>query len=196
MVRLEHSEILGRTIRQDDPLQLGISTWKLVREAIEADKTDDALALLEYGAEVDKRLLDGMMGFVDNLLTHSIFTNEPSYHTRRAEYAARVQAWSTHPNWIGVREAIQAGKKDEALRLLDEGCAIDQTLLDDLISFVDDLLAKIATRGEDEVYQALRKRYAPRVETFLKQAQGNTETLYREVENQRGHYAGLTVTED
>ena len=49
MIRLEKSEALQRKIRQDDVAEMGIPTWTLVRQAIQAGRTDEALGFLEYG---------------------------------------------------------------------------------------------------------------------------------------------------
>ena len=38
MIRLEKSEVWQKEIRQDDPVDLAIPTWKLVREAMQAGK--------------------------------------------------------------------------------------------------------------------------------------------------------------
>lgn len=124
MIRLEKSEALGRKIRQDDPAELAIPTWTLVREAIQSGRSDAALDFLEYGCAIDKALSDGLVAFIDELLTH------------------------------------------------------------------------LATLGEEEVYKFIRKRYYPRVQDWLARTPGVEESLQREVENQRGHYGNVKVTEE
>ena len=58
MVRLKKSEALGREIRQDDPKDLAIPTWTLVREAIESGNKEEALDFLEYGCAEAEALHD------------------------------------------------------------------------------------------------------------------------------------------
>lgn len=48
MVKLAKSTIRGRNIRKDNWEELGIPTWKLVRDAITEGKAHEALELLEY----------------------------------------------------------------------------------------------------------------------------------------------------
>jgi len=124
MVRLEKSKALGRLIRQDDAAELGISTWKL------------------------------------------------------------------------VREAIQAGKVDEALKYLNYGCSEVKMLHDSMISFVDDAFTHLAGFGEEEIYEVVKKRYYPVVRRWLSETPGLEESLQRAVEFQRGHGGSLTVTEE
>ena len=48
MVRLEMSQVLGRILRKDDLPELGVSTRRLLIEAIQSHRTEEALKLLEY----------------------------------------------------------------------------------------------------------------------------------------------------
>jgi len=124
MIRLRKSEVLGRLIRQDDIPELGISTWVLVRKAIQSGKRDDALELLEYG------------------------------------------------------------------------CSEGKTMHDSLVSFVDDALTHLASYGAVEVYKVIRHRYYPRVMEWLSTTPGVEESLQRCVEYQRSHYGNVEVTEE
>ena len=50
MVRLGMSEVLGRVLRKDDLADLGVSTRRLLVDAIESNRKEEALRLLEYQA--------------------------------------------------------------------------------------------------------------------------------------------------
>ena len=77
MVRLEKARALGRFIHQDDTEELALPTWILIREAIRAGKIDEALTLLDYCYSETKTLHDGLVSFVDYVLTCSAgFDNE------------------------------------------------------------------------------------------------------------------------
>jgi len=58
MIRLKHSDILGRKIRKDDWNDIGASTWSLVEEAILEDDEKQALELLDYLYEEGKAFHD------------------------------------------------------------------------------------------------------------------------------------------
>jgi len=124
MVRLENSQALGRIIRQDDATELGIPTWTL------------------------------------------------------------------------VREAIQAGRIDEALKFLDYGCREAKTVHDSMVSFVDDAITHLARFGGEEIYKLFRKRYYPMVSRWLSDTPSVEESLQRSIETQRGHGGNCTVTEE
>ena len=48
---LGYSERLGRSIRKDEPEQLGVPTFTLIEEAIREGRVEDALALVDYWYE-------------------------------------------------------------------------------------------------------------------------------------------------
>ena len=100
------------------------------------------------------------------------------------------------PTWTLVREAIQAGKVDEALIFLDYGYGEAKTVHDSICSFVDDVLTRLAGFGEEEIYKALRKRYEPVIRRWLSDTPGVEESLQRGIEYQRGHGGNCTITEE
>ena len=76
MIRLKKATPLGRLIRQDDTEELTLPTWRLIREAIHAGKVDEALTLLDYCYSETKTLHDGLVSFVDYVLTTLAGFNE------------------------------------------------------------------------------------------------------------------------
>ena len=124
MIKLEKSEVLGRKIRQDDPHDLVIPTWTLVRQAIRAGKVDEALAFLDYAC------------------------------------------WET------------------------------KTQHDSLCSFVDEVLTRLASANEEEIYNVLRKRYEPIIRRWVSDTPGVKESLQRGIEYQRAHDGKITIVED
>jgi hypothetical protein len=100
------------------------------------------------------------------------------------------------PTWALVRDAIRAGKIDEALTFLDYGCREAKTMHDSLCSFVDDALTHLATFGEEELYQVLRRRYEPVMRRWLLDTPGVMESLQRCVEFQRAHGGETTIVEE
>jgi hypothetical protein len=63
--------------------------------------------------------------------------------------------------WTLIRDAIRAGKVDEALFFLDHCYFETKTLHDGFCSFVDSLLTHIGSFDEEEVYKLLRKKWEP-----------------------------------
>ncbi len=94
MVKLEKSAGLGRVIRRDDIEELALPTWTLIRESIRAGKVEEALALLDYCYSETKTLHDGLVSFVDYLLTRlEEFGAEEIYQTLRKRYDPVVRRW-------------------------------------------------------------------------------------------------------
>lgn len=100
------------------------------------------------------------------------------------------------PTWTLVREAIRAGKIDEALTFLDYGFNEIKTIHDSLCSFGDDVLTHLASINEEEVYKVLRKRYEPVIRHWLSDTPGVKESLQRGIEYQRGHGGECTIIEE
>ena len=57
MIRLERSETLQRTMRQDDVADLGISTM-ILGTAIEAGRVEEALDFIDYELAVVRRSVE------------------------------------------------------------------------------------------------------------------------------------------
>jgi len=100
------------------------------------------------------------------------------------------------PTWTLVRQAIQAGRSDEALDFLEYGLAENQEMSYQMCSFVDDALTYLSSLGEEEVLKALRYRYEPRVRDWLSQAPTLTEQMYLFAETARGHFSNFTIVEE
>jgi hypothetical protein len=102
----------------------------------------------------------------------------------------------TIPTLALVREAIKAGKVDEALTFLDYSYSESKTLHDSLVSFVDYLLTYIASFDEERVYNVLRERQEPVIRRWLSETPGPRESLQRGIELQRGHGGNCKIIEE
>ncbi|RKX77699.1 MAG: hypothetical protein DRP87_08455 [Spirochaetes bacterium] len=69
MIRYEYSKALKRKIRRDDPEDLSISTWDLVRSEIKEGHIEKALDYLFYGEFEAKQMHDILAAFPDVALT-------------------------------------------------------------------------------------------------------------------------------
>jgi len=106
MIRLERSEALQRKIRKDDATDLGISTWKLVRDSIKAGRVDEALDFIDYELVRHEAAIDSLTLGRDLLLTRlASFGEEEVEKFSRERYYPSVRDWlSTTP---GVEESLQ-----------------------------------------------------------------------------------------
>ncbi len=106
MIRLEKSSKLRRTIRQDDATELGISTWTLVRQALQTRKIDEALRYIDYGYKENKATHDTVCSFVDDALVHlARFSEQEIYELARKTYLPAVTSWLS--NKLDVEEFLQ-----------------------------------------------------------------------------------------
>lgn len=100
------------------------------------------------------------------------------------------------PTWNLVREALRAGKIDEALTFLDYGYTEMKVMHDSMCSYVDDALTHLSNFGEEEIYKIIRKRYEPVIRNWIRDTPGAKESLERGLEFQRGHGGKSTVKEE
>jgi hypothetical protein len=100
------------------------------------------------------------------------------------------------PTWNLVREAIRAGKGDEALKFLDYGYSEMKVMHDSMCSYVDDALTHLSNFGEEEIYKVIRKRYEPVIRNWIRDTPVAKESVERGLEFQRGHGGKSTVKEE
>lgn len=100
------------------------------------------------------------------------------------------------PTLVLIREAIRAGRKEEALSLVEYEFGLDKTQNDNFADFMQRVLTHLSRFGEDEVMKALRDRCLPKVKDWLATTPGVVESLQRCTEIQRHHQGNLTVTEE
>ncbi len=71
MTKLEYSKALGRKIRQDPLPELGVSTYRKIKEAIQAGRTQEALELVDYlpveGARIHEMMCDMVYYLFDHI---------------------------------------------------------------------------------------------------------------------------------
>jgi hypothetical protein len=95
-----------------------------------------------------------------------------------------------------VRQAIQAGRADEALEFLGYCLAEHQEMHNQVVAFVIDTLTYLSTLGEEEVEKAIRHRYDKRVRDWLSSASTLMEAIPLFTEYQRGHFGSFAVVEE
>ncbi len=100
------------------------------------------------------------------------------------------------PTWTLVREAIRAGKVDQAITFLDYACWEAKTAHDSLCSFIDDTMSRLASIDEEDIYKILRKRYDPVIRRWFSDTPGVEKSIQRCTEWQRGHGGNCTITEE
>ncbi len=70
MIRLEKLAALNREIRQDDVEDLGIPSLTVVRQAIQANKPEEAYKFLDYAAFVAPQVQDLLIGLINTFVTY------------------------------------------------------------------------------------------------------------------------------
>lgn len=100
------------------------------------------------------------------------------------------------PTWVLTCEAIQAGRVDDALKFIEYDVSENRAMHEGLASMLSDVLAHLASFGEEEVEKVWRRRYHDRIRNWLKVTPGVEESLQLFTEFQRGLSSNLTVTEE
>ncbi len=107
MIRLERSEALKRKIRNDDPPDLAISNWDLVSSAIKTGKVEEGLDFLEYTRVVSQANNDGLVSFVEMMLTFiaNNFGEEEVLKALKPRFRERMTEFLS--NTHGIEEVLQ-----------------------------------------------------------------------------------------
>lgn len=106
MIRYEMKKSLGRKMRQDDPAELGISNWTLIRNALQSAGADEALDFADYESTLVRGLINNLTLHRNIFLTRLADFDELEVEKiHRQIYSPRVKDWvSTTP---GVEESLQ-----------------------------------------------------------------------------------------
>ncbi len=89
-------------------------------------------------------------------------------------------------DWTLLREAIEAGNKEEALEILEYSFTNYRGLIDSLTLFRQMALTKIAAYDESQVEKIHRARFTPFVKNWMETTPGVVESLQRFTESFRG----------
>ena len=131
MLKLEYNPILGRMLRLDDLDTLGVSSQSLAEAAIEAGRTAEASALVDYFHQEMRIMHDIMITWLTDLSRYII--QRGGQANNAGELAASLfETWRTFPLGKALREKCQAAisashtggspqpaKISEAIDLLD-----------------------------------------------------------------------------
>lgn len=98
--------------------------------------------------------------------------------------------------WSLVRDAIQSGRKAEALELLEYACAETRGRGDSRTASHEVAISWIAKSGEEELEKVWRKSFESMVLSFLKTNPTVEESVQRLAETHRGYFSNITITEE
>ncbi|MFC1905009.1 hypothetical protein ACFLXT_04550 [Chloroflexota bacterium] len=107
----------------------------------------------------------------------------------------RVEDMAT-PTWDLIRDAIEAGKTNEALAFVDYQQRASKVSHDSLVSFVDDMVTYFAQFGDEHLLEAYKKRYTPRAKNHIANFPTAKEYFEYCVDNHRTHGGKLTTKEE
>lgn len=98
--------------------------------------------------------------------------------------------------WDLVREAIKSGRKDEALKLLEDGLGLAKMQHDSLVSFVGMALNQLAGTGEEALERLFRARYTPMAQEWMSSTPGAKESAERLAKLLESPFSKITITEE
>jgi len=98
--------------------------------------------------------------------------------------------------WDLLREAIQGGRTDEALELLEQGLNVATAQQSSLASFVGMVATHLAQFGEEELEKVYRDRYYPAAKDWIATTPGVEESVERVVRLMESPYSKITVTKE
>jgi hypothetical protein len=193
---LGYSERLGRRIRQDPPVQLGVPSQRLAFVALSRGDRELAVALAEYMMEEFALLSDTVLnGWLAQLISHltqrldlpPLLLRVPGEHVWQVLQQAALQFQRD------AIAAIRAGDAAAAATLLDHTRRVLKTINDETVRFVQDILTVLDDRfGEDGPVAAMRGPYESiwreRYRTW--DDMSAEEKLQLSCEGMRSHFGG------
>jgi len=98
--------------------------------------------------------------------------------------------------WDLVREAIQNGRTDEALELIEHGLNVFTMQQNSLVSFVGLAINYLARFGEEEIEKLLRERYGSQIQDRISSTPGAKEFAQKWAELMEDSHSKITITEE
>ena len=98
--------------------------------------------------------------------------------------------------WDLVREAIQNGRTDGALDLMEQGLDVATMQHDSLVSFVGMTLKCLASFGEEELEKLFRERYGPVTQGWISTTPGANESAEKLARVHASPHSKITLTEE
>ena len=98
--------------------------------------------------------------------------------------------------WDLVREAIQGGRTDEALELIEQGLNLITMQQNSSVSFVGMAVTNLAGFGEEELEKLYRQRYISLARDWISTTPGVKESVQRLTKLMESPYSKITLTEE
>ena len=98
--------------------------------------------------------------------------------------------------WDLVRKAIQSGRTDEALELMEQGLSVATMQQDSSVSFVGMAVSHLANFGEEELEKLYRRRYLPIAQGWISATPGAKESVEKFAKLMENPYSEVTITEE
>lgn len=197
---VRYSERLGRRLRQDPALQLGVPTQDLTLIALDRGLKNDAIALGGYMLDEFKVIFDTVLnGWLAQLIEYAI----PRLDAEKAELMLRIPRKHVWDSLLGLAsgfngEAVTAIERDDraaAEVALEHTRRTLKLINDETVRFIQDILTALADEhGEDEPARALRGPYE-RIWRERYRGWGEMsalEQLQLSAEGMRTHFGGAT----
>jgi hypothetical protein len=193
-----YSNKLGRRLREDPALQLGVPTQDLVLVALDRKAKDDALALGGYMLDEFKIVFDTVLnGWLAQLMEYTI----PRLAAQKAELLLRVprkHVWDSLLKLASefhaeAMRAIEADDRAGAELGLEHTRRTLKLINDETVRFIQDILTALADEhGEEEPVRALRGPYETIWRTRYQAWEELTalEQLQLSCEGMRAHFGG------
>ena len=160
MLKLEHSEAIGRVLRLDDLDTLGVSTQTLAEEAMNQGDWERARALVDYFFE-EMRIMHGILAtWIKDILRYIVEhagADDPSARAASIGIARMLEAYPIgQASRERCTEAIAAGDGSAATDWLDTMRLEFKNPHEMLVAWIQDLLTYVArTWGEEAVLDSI-----------------------------------------
>ena len=197
MLKLEHNENLGRLLRVDDIETLGVSTYTMLEDAIEAGQADTALQLAPYYHKELRIMHNILMVWAQDIIRFMIKRDtETGNDTADTLSKTICKVWFDFEFGVAplrrLEGAIGTGDKVQALVALERLWLEFKIPHDVLVAWINEMLAYLAQKTEqavlDSVLETHQSIWGDRYENWDKMTPWEKVALT--VEGMRGHLSG------
>lgn len=199
MLKLAYSENIGRLLRLDDIDTIGQSTYTIIEEAIQAERTAEALQLAPYYLKELQIMHNILMTWGQDIMRFMI-RRDTGTANNVADNLATVICRTWRDFELGVaplsrlEAAIKANDKQTAGQALERLWLEFKVPHDVLVPWINEMLAYLAQETEQQVLESILETHqsiwGDRYETWDQMTAWEKVALT--VEGMRGHLSGAS----
>jgi hypothetical protein len=199
MLKLEYNANVGRVMRVDDISTIGVSTFSMLENAFQSERTAEALAISDYYLKELRIMHDILMTWAQDIMRFMLQRDTGAENALAQTLSGVIcKPWMDFEFGMGplntLKAAIEAGDASRVTTALERLWLEFKIPHDVLVAWINEMLNYLAQRTERDVLESIldthQSIWGDRYATWDKMTPWEKVALT--VEGMRGHLSGAS----